>query len=380
MEERPRSHPWTTLAQALALPAAVALVVGVVTLVQRHEATDSTRAVTTPPAPTQLAIVATTPTSTPVATLAPPLPSPREMTAMAYDSVHDDVVMFGGGGFGTEPATADTWTLDIRGWHLQHPAHSPPPLGGVQIAEDPTHGALVLVGAFPATADADTATLETWVWDGRTWTRRQNVPAPRQALVGLAALAAEHQVVLVTYPAPISPKTEQLNTYTWNGTSWTLHHPATSLPIGGASPKLCSAPARHRVIALFSAQPDNGTETWMWDGQTWTRLITSGAPPYDPITATMAASPTTSDVVLYEGGDSGGQTWTLAGDTWHELDAHSPTIDTDYDGAELMADPRIGRVITIGGASRPNDLSTLWVLTASTWSAQPAIALGSPSG
>src|ERR1035437_1036447 len=56
---------------------------------------------------------------TPAVTLAPPVPSPREQDAMAFDAVHNDVVMKGGGGFGTGAgdSSRETWVFDARARH-----------------------------------------------------------------------------------------------------------------------------------------------------------------------------------------------------------------------------------------------------------------------
>jgi hypothetical protein len=46
----------------------------------------------------------------------------------------------------------------------------------------------------------------------------------------------------------------------------------------------------------------------------------------------------------------------------------------------LLSDTHIGRVILIGGASRPNPLNVLWVLNGSAWRAEAASVLGARGG
>ena len=60
---------------------------------------------------------------TPAVTLAPPIPSPREMDEMAFDTVHNDVVMYGGTGFGSGAQNSVSRNLDVRRWGL---ASAPP--------------------------------------------------------------------------------------------------------------------------------------------------------------------------------------------------------------------------------------------------------------
>lgn len=98
------------------------------------------------------------------ATLAPPLPPPRELDAMGYDPIDNSVVVFGGQSIGASGFDTvsfdDTWTLAADGWRLNHPTRSPVGLAG-PIAEDPDTGDLIMVGG------SGTAT---WRWDGAIWT------------------------------------------------------------------------------------------------------------------------------------------------------------------------------------------------------------------
>jgi hypothetical protein len=138
-------------------------------------------------------------------------------------------------------------------------------------------------------------------------------------------------------------------------------------------------PAHHRVIAVFSGVANNAAQTWMWNGVAWSKLSEQNPPPFDPLTATMAPDPRTGDVVLYMVGSdvNVGSTWTLSGSTWSEVDALSPAIDTSYHGSWLVADARLGGVILIGGAERPNRLNVLWLFRGMRWSAVPASILAS---
>ena len=338
------------------------------------------------PAPTQLPGIHTPLpvrfVPTPRVTLTPPIPPAREMTATAYDSMRNDVVMFGGGGFGpgiAPPPGDDTWTFDSSGWHEQHPPTSPPALSDLLMTEDPNTRDLILVGQ--SSLDSTSATVETWLWDGRTWARMADLPV-REPPVSMATLISSREVVLVTYaePAAGAPPTGT-HTWTWDGSTWSLRHPDANLPVGGASPTLIGNPARRRVIALTATTADNGQQTWSWDGDTWLPVAAPGQPHYDPITASGAEDPYSGDVVLYMGGgDSGGTTWILGADGWHLADPTSPAVDTDYHGAQLVADPHLRAVIVIGGAGRPNPLNVLWTFTGAHWIALEPTALGAPRG
>ena len=385
MDKRPLRFDWRLIAGLLAIPVVVIVATGVRGLMSLSPtATPSPTAQTTP---TQQSIVHTplpvTVVPTPGVTVAPPIPSPREMTAMAYDGVHDDIVMFGGTGFSADtapPPKNDTWTFDATGWRQQHPRTSPPPLEDLLMTEDPNTHDLLLVGL--SSPDLPNAAVETWLWNGQTWTRATDLPA-NEPPISMATLIAARQVVLITYaesPGRTTPPMET-HTWTWDGSKWSLRSPPTGLPLGGASPTLIGNPASRRVIALTSTTPDTGPQTWSWDGRTWSLVAASNQPPYDPITASGAEDPRSGDVVVYMGGGdsrTGGVTWILDSDGWHLADATSPALDTDYHGAQLLADTNLRAVIVVAGAGRPNPLNSLWTFTGAHWIAESPTALGPP--
>lgn len=323
----------------------------------------------------------TTPTAeprgpTPAVTLAPPIPTPRELDAMAFDAVDNDVVMYGGTGSAnaSSGSSRETWTFDATGWHLRHPVASPDVNAG-WMTEDPVTGNIVLVGVVPTTGQP----IGTWTWDGATWTKHGDLPISAQSIVGMAALPALRQLVLVT--ALSSGQSPADNTWTWEGSSWRLDAPVMALPVEGSTPILASDPADRRVVAVFTGDANSRSETWAWNGSTWSQLAANEVAPFDPVTATMAADPRTGDVVIYYGGGDAraGSTWTLRGATWREVDAVSPVVDTDFGGSWLLTDSSINRVITIGNAGRPDTLNVLWVFTGTTWTAERPSILGVPT-
>lgn len=311
---------------------------------------------------------------TPAVTLAPPVPAPREMDAMAFDKLHDDIVMYGGSWTGA-PSRA-TWTFDSGGWHLQHPVASPDIVDAGWMAADPVSGSIVLIGDAARTGHP----IETWTWDGATWTQRGAPPMPHQTWIGMAALPALGQLLLVTTPTSGQPASD--DTWTWRGSAWHLDAPATALPIEGSTPVLVSDPAHRRVVAVFTGTANSSSQTWTWNGATWSQLRANEVAPFDPITAMAAADPRTGDVLMYIGGGDVrvGSTWALRGSTWRQVDPASPVVDSDYHGAWLLADPHAGRVVMIGNAGRPNTLNALWVFTGSGWKAASPSALAPQAG
>ena len=287
---------------------------------------------------------------TPSVTLAPPIPSPRELDAMAFDATRNEIVMYGGSGFGAGQQTdsRSTWIFDAGGWHLRHPVTSPDVVAG-SMTQDPVTGSVVLVGAPPARNHP----LETWTWDGTTWTRRGELAVATQDLIGMGAIFGLGQLVMVTTPTTGASTTD--DTWLWVGSMWRLQAPPIALPVEGSTPVLSSDPAHRRVVAVFTGTANSRAETWAWNGATWSQLAANEVEPFDPITAAMAPDPRSGDVVMYIGGGDArsGSTWALSGSTWRQVNGVAPAVDTDYHGAWLLADTDIGRVLMIGNAGGP---------------------------
>ena len=365
--------PWLLLVVVAALPA---LAFGVPELLRQVPGAPATAS----PVPTSTLVPAplverSCPVSSaiavPIATLEPPLPPPRQGEAMAYDSVHNEVLVLGGNfGFGTvTPILLDQWELDAGGWHEIHPKLSPPP---GWMAQDPVTGDIIMVSG----SNSSWENVETWSWDGSSWTRLADLPATTDQAAGLAVLG--DQLVLVSERSDYA----ETHTWIWTGSAWALQRPVTEAPGTGVSPVIAADPAHHRIVALFliGGSLYGRTQTWAWDGTTWQLVGSSSDLGLDPITASMATDPQTGSVLLYQDPGGGGPcTWELTGSTWRRVAGASPDVYTAYNGARLLTDSRIGRVILVGSVSGPgvgNPLDALWVFDGSAWRSEPASALG----
>src|SRR5438105_9003717 len=98
------------------------------------------------------------------------------------------------------------------------------------------------------------------------------------------------------------------------------------------------------------------SDTWTWDGATWTRQQPAASPPR-MASASLAFDPATRQLVLFGGARSSGattrffgQTWTWDGTTWKELPpAGSPPPREE---AGLAFDPVTRGLILLGGFGR----------------------------
>jgi len=123
-------------------------------------------------------------------------PPARVNTAMAYDSAHAQVVLFSGfaGFFALNKVPSDTWVWDGVNWSQASPQDSPPGREYSAMAYDSAHKQVVLFGGAPAQGKP---IADTWLWDGSNWTKASapSSPTGREGHV-MAYDSAHNQVVL----------------------------------------------------------------------------------------------------------------------------------------------------------------------------------------
>ena len=124
----------------------------------------------------------------------PPGPPARAGAALAYDRVHKEIVLFGGG-LRNGAVFGDTWSLTAaHGWTLKSPATSPSARIGAAMAWNPVRERIVLFGGQTGGASSVVPEQDTWEWDGTTWTELPIVPPPPRA--GAVLLGARDGVTL----------------------------------------------------------------------------------------------------------------------------------------------------------------------------------------
>ncbi len=145
------------------------------------------------------------------ASIAPPA---RSAAQIAYDRVTRKVILFGG--FNGRQYLGDTWLWDgntLR-WTRITPVHSPPAVTGPMVFTDP-NGHVDEFGGF----DGRFYQATMWQWNGSDWS--QLYPAQLPYARGLAAVGVNtlrNEAVLFGGLADVNP----INTWTYDGKTWTL--------------------------------------------------------------------------------------------------------------------------------------------------------------
>jgi len=143
-------------------------------------------------------------------------PSVRSEHAMAFDSERKRTVLFGGQS-GTAPPAGDTWEWDGEVWTQQQDT-GPSPRHGHTMAYDSSRHRTVLFGGRSQTAPVG----DTWEWNGSIWSQAADFGP--NACVASAMAFNGHGVILyggISSPAPDPAPEVFRNTWEWNGRHWT---------------------------------------------------------------------------------------------------------------------------------------------------------------
>jgi len=297
-------------------------------------------------------------------------PTPRDGTGSAADAVSGRLLLVGGREFGSGAPLnplGDTWTWTGAAWSRWDQAGPPPRSGGL-LAPDPAGGVL-LFGGFDQTR-VQPALLDTWRWGAAGWTPLHPAvtPPPGSAGVGMATDSRLGATVLLTTccSGDLRPLDERsaMQTWTWDGSTWTLRHPAHS-PLGEAM--LVDDPVRGRVLALVDEVDTADTpvppelDTWAWDGTDWQDLHATTAGRFRG----AAADPVTGDVVALSDPQEGvGGTQLFDGRGWLRRPLPDEP-DAAALGTPMLVDPQLGRLVVLSGPS--GELTEEWMWTGQAW-------------
>jgi len=202
-------------------------------------------------------------------------PPGRTEHAMAYDIQTPRTVMFGGRDAAGQ-RLADTWAYDGTDWSDMQPVTSPSPRYGHALAFDVARDVVLLFGGNVAGGAFGTLVADTWSFDGTTWTLLAPATVP-PALTGPSMVYDARRGVVVLVGS--NGNLNSLETWEWNGTDWTAMAPATVPP--ARTSDLVYDSLRGKVV-LFSGQrlPSPLRDTWEWDGIDWRQRFTPNAPPF----------------------------------------------------------------------------------------------------
>jgi len=233
-------------------------------------------------------------------------PSPRTSAMLAYDAPSRKLILFGG--YNGSEFLGDTWVFDgvALTWTQVQPANSPKPMAGAMLFTDPKNLRADLYGGF----DGNFYQLDTWQWTNGNWQLLQTSNAPYARAWGVVATDRKRAITVVSGGLG-DVRTD--NTWTWNGSKWSLRNPVTALP------RLFNVTADYDpafgVVVVFGGDDGNGAmnTSWAWIGTNWLLGQPSQSPPARESHG-MAYDYASRQLIVF-GGDDGvnylGDTWSL---------------------------------------------------------------------
>lgn len=209
---------------------------------------------------------------------------------------------------------------------------------GAACAYDPVRGETVIFGG-----DDGRHLDETWVWNGSTLQRRFPAAQPSaRAEATLVFDSIRNRLVLFGGSSATASYTD---TWAWDGTTWTVIPTATNPAVSSYGRSLTFDPLRDRIW-LWAGQAASTGQLWQFNGTNW--AIVNGAlpwPSYDQ-DGTFAFDPDTGTVALYHRGGAQGSMWRWNGSTWTQQTGPS---FLQHVAGQLVHDPVGHRLLLVGG-------------------------------
>ena len=106
-------------------------------------------------------------------------------------------------------------------------------------------------------------------------------PAAGDCYASFAYDEVHQQAILFTQVNTVSQSSE---TWSWDGNTWTRLHPATVPPFMGTAILVYDRARQQLVLATYSDNPsqNDNASTWTWSGSDWIRKTETGFLPFDP--------------------------------------------------------------------------------------------------
>ena len=237
------------------------------------------------------------------------------------------------------------------------------------MAYDEDHGQVVLFGGGDCvSSDLPRSTSgtsgETWTWDGTDWTLQSpaTAPSPRSG-AAMAYDVARHRAVLYG-GYTLSGFGVSSETWEWDGATWTQRMPAHSP--GSTNTVAMTYDRQRQRIVLLSDCGNLSTCVSEWDGTDWTNLSVPFADsPPSRHNATLVDDERRQRVVLFGGADPSssaidGDVWDWDGQTWTQRQPNP--AGPSRTAAAGVYDVLAGRVSVFGGSttSSRTDVATTW--------------------
>ncbi|KAA3657806.1 MAG: hypothetical protein DWQ04_27005 [Chloroflexi bacterium] len=284
-------------------------------------------------------------------------PPARISTAIAYDSLRETAVMFGGGydwqGAAWYDYTSlnDTWIWNGDDWEQKTSSTTPPGRFSHQMAYDPIRERIVMFGG----QTNEHSLGDTWEWDGAEWHERHPVDSPPARCCHVMFFDTQRGKVVASSGLQ-TPDHFLSDIWEWDGDNWTQIINETPTPLMSGYPLAYNSDKAMGVVLA-------GSDTWIWQNGQWTfdhtaeiSCRTDSSFAYDPVRGVY---------ILYGGLDTATgcrnqDAWYFDGGSWTSMPLeNSPGSLTRH---IMFYDQKRRSVMLFGGDDANGIQNRLWEL------------------
>jgi hypothetical protein len=198
---------------------------------------------------------------------------PRDHQSLVYDEDRETVLMFGGI-LGDRSAAwpADTWEMRQEGW-VRIATEGPVGRGRTALVYDTVRRQIVLfggIGAPPTPGEAQPFFNDTWVWGRTNWRKVAEDGPPARYAHGM--VFDEGAGVVLLYSGAAAPGNTPLSDmWQWDGSLWTEIQLSGPTPGYRYQPVMVYDRARGKTV-LYGGILGSKDDTWEWDGRQWRQI------------------------------------------------------------------------------------------------------------
>ena len=280
---------------------------------------------------------------------------PGRLGSLSYDAASDRVVYFGGD---------ETWTYDLETntWTKKSPVSGPPFRGGAHLAYDAQSDRVILFGGSATWGGA----YDTWSYDTDTdtWTRKWSIvtPDPRQTAAFAFDAGSDRAVLFGGHRG--GGLTDETWSYDLDADAWEKKNPARR-PIAPYGQMSYDSLVDRVLVLTYNGAVDSSPETWSYDAETNTWELRRGeGAPGRRFGFAMAYDSQSQKTILFGGPgidpSMPGETWAydFQSDRWSR---RSPAVSPSARyGHALTYDELADRVILFGGGTGASYFSDRW--------------------
>jgi len=252
--------------------------------------------------------------------------SPRALSrAIAFEEHTSSIIYFGGG---DNLIRNETWKWNGLEWLRLEPDNSPPILTSTVMAYDEVHQEIILFGGLSVDYPEGNffSSDQTWRWDGTDWEQLfpETHPTAREDHT-MAYDSVRNRIVLF---GGLGYQREELDdTWEWDGSNWTYIETSISPPAGRRS--------MHYIDHMQTIEILSNEYAYRWDGIDWTQTYINPPYPWSRSSAGWGYDSIRSECVLFMIPEN--ETWLFDGIQWQQAEYSYQMPWTSY--TRLICDP-----------------------------------------